>query len=76
MIRPLRRTDLFASARGICPWQASGSGRSVDHEAHEEHEAIRERSVRAQIAVPARGAREPRSHNRSCDSAERRIPAS
>ena len=76
LIRPLRCTDLLATARGMCPGQSSGSGRSVDHEAHEEHEAIRERSVRCHLVVPARGAREPRSHNRSFDSAERRIPAS
>ena len=76
MIRPLRWTDLFATARGMCPWQASGSGRSVYHEAHKEHEGIRERSVRGPVVVPARVASEPRSHNRSFDSAERRIPAS
>ena len=73
MIRPLRWTDLFATARGMCRWQVSGSWRSVDHEAHE---AIGARSVRCHIAVPARGAREPRSHNRSFDSAARRIPSS
>ena len=73
MIRPLRWTDLFATTRGMCPRQASGSGRSVDYE---EHEGIRERSVRCHTVVPARGASEPRSHNRSFDSAERRIPSS
>ena len=46
------------------------------HEGHEEHEAIRARSVRCHIAVPARGVSEPRSHNRSFDSAARRIPSS
>ena len=61
--------------RGMFPWQTSGLPRSVDHEAHEEHEGIRERSVRYDLFVPARGASEPRSHNRSCDSAARRIPS-
>ena len=46
------------------------------HEAHEEHEVIRARGVRGHHFVPARGASEPRSHNRSFDSAERRIPSS
>jgi hypothetical protein len=50
MIRPLRWTDWFATARGMCPWQASGSGRSVYHEAreeHKEHEGIREKAFGA-----------------------------
>ena len=46
------------------------------HEAHEEHEVFRARGVRGHHFVPARGASEPRSHNRSFDSAERRIPSS
>ncbi len=60
--RPKKSPDTFASA-GY-------------HEAHEEHEGFSEKSIRCVIVVPARGTSESRSHNRSCDSAARRIPSS
>ena len=59
---------LVRYGRGKFRWQTSGAQRSVDHEAHEEHEGIRERSVRCHPLVPARGDNEPQSYNRSCDS--------
>ncbi len=67
---------LVSHGRGMFPWRTSGSPRSVDHEAHEEHEGIGQRSVRYHLLLAARDASEPRSNNRSCDSAARRSPSS
>ena len=67
---------LVSHRRGMFPWRTSGSPRSVDHEVHEEHEGIGQRSVRYHLLLPARRASEPRSNDRSCDSATRRSPSS